>query len=246
VRKVVACKPGRDEGSLSRCFAELSPEQLSKVRYISVDMNPSYFKSILRTCPQAEIAVDRFHLVQKLNETFDDVRKLEYQKAAKRRDAFQTTMLSRGNRFMYLERVDTKSIEEHNMLGKIKMLNDQISNAMIITDYFHRVLDEKGVLNFRKRLAKWYGLVRESRSKAFTSFAKLVRKYRRNIEAYIKTGLTTAVSEGINNKIKVLKRMGYGYTNRKAFQNKILQRCGFLNSAHINTSFMFWHVTTPQ
>lgn len=246
VRKVVACRPGRDEASLIRCLRELTPEQLSNVRYVSVDMNPGYFKAILKTCPDAEIAVDRFHLVQKLNETFDEVRKLEYQKAAKRRDSFQTTMLSRGNRFMYLERTDTKSIEEHNMLGKIKMLNDQISNAMIMTDYFHRVLDEKSLLNFRKRLAKWYGLVRESRSKAFISFVKLVRKYRKNIEAYIKTGLTTAVSEGINNKIKVLKRMGYGYSNQKAFQNKILQRCGFLNSRYLNTNFMFWHVPTPQ
>ena len=147
---------------------------------------------------------------------------------------------------MYLERTDTKSIEEHNMLGKIKMLNDQISNAMIITDYFHRVLDEKGINNFKTRLVKWYSLVRESGSKHFRAFARLVRKYRRNIEAYIKTGLTTAVSEGINNKIKVLKRMGYGYANRNAFQNKILQRCGFLNSRYIDTNFMFWHVTTPQ
>lgn len=246
VSKVIASKPGRDERSLTRCLKVLSMEQLRSVEFISVDMNPGYFKAILKTCPQAEIAVDRFHLVQNLNQTFDDVRKQEYKKASLRRDSFQKTMLSAGNRFMYLERTDTKSIEEHNMLGKIKMLNDQISNAMIITDYFHRVLDEKGINNFRQRLIKWYSLVRESRSKHFKAFAGLVRKYRKNIEAYIKTGLTTAISEGINNKIKVLKRMGYGYTNQKAFQNKILQRCGFLNSRYINTNFLMWHVPTPQ
>jgi transposase len=246
VSKVIACQPGRDARSLAKCLRELTPEQLARVRYISVDMNPGYFKAILKTCPQAEIAVDRFHLVQKLNETFDEVRKQEYAKASRRKDTFQQTMLSAGNRFMYLERTDTKSIEEYNMLGKIKLLNDQISNAMIIIDYFHRVLDEKGTTNFRRRLVKWYGLVRESGSITFRSFAKLVRKYRKNIEAYIKTGLTTAISEGMNNKIKVLKRMGYGYTNQKAFQNKILQRCGFLNSRHLSTNFMFWHVPTPQ
>lgn len=246
VSKVIACKPGRDAKSLTKCLRELTPEQLAGVRHISIDMNPGYFKAILKTCPQAEIAVDRFHLVQKLNETFDEVRKREYTKASRRKDSFQQTMLSAGNRFMYLERTDTKSIEEHNMLGKIKVLNDQINNAMIMTDYFHRVLDEKGISNFRQRLARWYGLVRESGSKPFRDFAGLVRKYRKNIEAYIKTGLTTAISEGINNKIKVLKRMGYGYTNQNAFQNKILQRCGFLNSRYLNTNFMFWHVPTPQ
>lgn len=246
VSKVIGCHPGRDAQSLARCLRELTPEQRAEVKFISIDMNPGYFKAILKMCPQAEIAVDRFHLVQKLNETFDMVRKQEYKIAVRLKDSFQQTMLSRGSRFMYLERVDTKSIEEHNMLGKIKMLNDQISNAMILTDYFHRVLDEKEIGPFRKRLQKWYCLVRESKSKPYRAFAKLVRKYRKNIEAYIKTGLTTAVSEGINNKIKVLKRMGYGYTNQKAFQNKILQRCGFLNSTHLNTNFLFWHVPTPQ
>ncbi len=246
VSKVIACHPGRDERSLKQCLKELSPEQLKRVQFISVDMNPGYFAALLKMCPDAEIAVDRFHLVQKLNEAFDLVRKQEYAKAKNRKDSFQQTMLSRGNRFMYLERTDTKSIEEHNMLGKIKMLNDQIHNAMILTDYFHRVLDEKGIEKFRKKLIKWYQIVRESKSKIYRKFAKLVRNYRRNIEAYIKTGLTTAVSEGINNKIKVLKRMGYGYTNEKAFKNKILQRCGFLNSRYINTNFLMWHVPTPQ
>lgn len=244
--KVIACHPGRDAKSLQRCLKELSPEQLKSVKFISVDMNPGYFAAILKMCPDAEIAVDRFHLVQKLNESFDLVRKQEYKKATERKDSFQQTMLSAGNRFLYLERTDTKSIEEHNMLGKIKLLNDQIHNAMILTDYFHKVLDQKGIKKFREKLKRWYGLVRESRSKVFRKFAKLVRSYRRNIEAYIKTGLTTAVSEGINNKIKVLKRMGYGYSNEKAFKNKILQRCGFLNSTFINTNFMFWHVPTPQ
>lgn len=246
VSKIIAVEPGRDARSLQRCLNVLSAEQLKKVKFISVDMNPSYFKAIIKTCPDAEIAVDRFHLVQKLNETFDQVRKQEYESAKRRKDSFQKTMLSSGNRFMYLERIDTKSIEEHNMLGKIKMLNDRISNAMILTDYFHRVLDEVSLLEFRRRLSKWYGLVRESKSKVYKKFAGLVRKYRKNIETYIKTGLTTAVSEGINNKIKVLKRMGYGYTNRNAFKNKILQRCGFLNSHYINTNFLMWHVPTPQ
>ena len=244
--KVIACHPGRDAWSLRRCLKELSPVHLSKVKYISVDMNPGYFKAIMKVCPDAEVAVDRFHLVQKLNEVFDDVRKQEYKKAANNRDSFQKTMLSAGSRFMYLERVDTKSVEEHNMLGKIKLLNDQINNAMIITDYFHQVLDQKSLGLFRKKLTRWYQLVRESGSKHYKKFAKLIRKYRKNIETYIKTGLTTAISEGMNNKIKVLKRMGYGYSNEKAFQNKILQRCGFLNSRHINTNFMFWHVPTPQ
>ncbi|MGZ3771360.1 MAG: transposase [Bdellovibrio sp.] len=49
-----------------------------------------------------------------------------------------------------------------------------------------------------------------------------MKKYQSHIEIYIKSRLTTAVSEGLNNKIKVPKRVGYTYANQISFQNKIL------------------------
>ena len=80
----------------------------------------------------------------------------------------------------------------------------------------------------------------------FLKFAKTIRKYRRNIEAYISSRLTTAVAEGLNNKIKVLRRMGYGYTNAVSYCRKILQRCGYLNHLSINTDEFFYRVPEPR
>ena len=97
-------------------------------------------------------------------------------------------------------------------------------------------------MNGKTELFMAHQWVRESGLKAFRKLATTIRKYRLNIESYIKSKLTTAVSEGLNNKIKVLKRMGYGYTNEESFQLKILQRCGYLNSNHINTNSWFWQV----
>ena len=111
---------------------------------------------------------------------------------------------------------------------------------MLIVDEFHKVLEEKGVGPFRKRLARWYRLIRQARLKPLTTFALKVRKYRMNIEAYIRSNLTTAISEGLNNKIRVLKAMAYGYTNEKSFMNKILQRCGFLNAKWMDTKLLFF------
>jgi hypothetical protein len=61
----------------------------------------------------------------------------------------------------------------------------------------------------------------------------------------VKTKLTTAKSEGLNNKIKVLRRSAYGYTNEASYMNKILQRCGYLNSRFIHTSSWFWRLPSP-
>ncbi len=244
--KVIANAPGRTYSSLINCLNVLSAEQLESIKFFSVDMHADFFKAILKKCPNAEIAVDRYHLIEGMNRVFNDLRKDEFKKAQKRKDEFQIGMLEAGRRFILMERDPILSIEEGNMLGKLKMLNTNINAGMLIVDVFHKILDQTGLKKFRQKLGRWYHLVKVAKLPLFNKFALKVMKYRKNIEAYIKSRLTTAISEGLNNKIKVLKRMGYNYTNEKSFQNKILQRCGFLNSRHINTDFLFWHVPTPQ
>jgi transposase len=244
--KVISNAVGRNYSALRQCLNVLSKEQLESVEFFSIDMHKEFFNVVSRSCPNAEIAIDRYHLVQQMNEVFNELRRDEFKKAQKRHDDFQVGMLEAGRRFILMERDPVLSTEEKNLLGKLKMLNVNINAGMLIVDVFHKVLDQKSLRKFRKKLGRWYSLVRASGIKLFRKFALKVMKYRKNIEAYIKSRLTTAIAEGLNNKIKVLKRMGYNYTNEKSFQNKILQRCGFLNSRFINTNFMFWHVPTPQ
>jgi len=244
--KVLFNAMGRDSSALGSCLIQLTAKQREEVKFFALDMNDGFFKAVQKYCPKAEIAVDRYHLVENMNLVFNELRKSEYRKAKRMKDQFQLGMLDPGRRFILMERKPILSIEEQNMLGKLKMLNVNISAGMLIVDYFHKVLDQKSLKKFREKLALWYGLVRDSKLKIFRKFAMKVRAYRKHIEAYIKSNLTTALSEGLNNKIKVLKRMGYNYTNDKSFRNKILQRCGFLNSTFINTNFLFWHVPTPQ
>lgn len=57
-------------------------------------------------------------------------------------------------------------------------------------------------------------MVRDSKLKPLRKFAKQVRRYRLNIEAYIRSNLTTANSEGLNYKIRVLTAMAYKLSER--------------------------------
>lgn len=57
------------------------------------------------------------------------------------------------------------------------------------------------------------------------------------LKNYFNFRLTTALSEGTNNVIKMLKRRGFGYRNMTYFKLKILQVCGFLNSKYVPMEF---------
>lgn len=240
--KILSNAPGRDAKSLAQCLKVLSREQRASIKIFAVDMHEPFMLAIRKLCPNAQICVDRFHLAERVNDTFDELRKAEFKKAKDNNDTFQEGMLSPHRKFVLVEREKKLKKSDLKMLDRLKELNKNILNGMILVEHFHRMLDKTDILEFRKSLMLWYGLVRESGLSPFRKLAKLIRKYRGYIEAYIGSRLTTAKSEGLNNKIKVLRRSGYGYTNQDSYLNKILQRCGYLNSRFINTSGWFWGI----
>jgi len=241
--KVLTNAKGRSERSLTSCLTQLPKELLERVKFIAVDMHDGFIKAAQKHCPNAQVAVDRFHVAENLNGAFDKVRKAEFEAAKANKDLFQREMLMPTKRFILMERKKHLSDKDQGRLDKLRRLNQNIHSAMLLIEYFHRILDKKTVQQFRKGLKLWEELVVESELTPFIDFLKTVKKYQDRIEVYIRSHLTTAVSEGINNKIKVLKRVGYTYTNESSFQHKILQRCGLLNSQNIDTANWFWHAT---
>jgi transposase len=241
--KVLSNDFGRDSKALESCLSELSPEQLLKVEKFAVDMHEPFMSVIRKKCANAEICVDRFHLAQCVNKAFDKLRRSEFRKAKESNNEFAENMLEPHRRFILVSRKKDLSRSEKKLLDKLRDTNKEIHTGMLLVEYFHRALDKASVLSFRKALVAWYLVVRESKLEPFVKLANLVRKYREQIESYIKSGLTTAVAEGLNNKIKTLKKMAYGYSNKKSFLRKILQRCGFLNHRNIRTDDLFYCVT---
>lgn len=243
--KVLFNGSGRDGAALNMAMNILSPGQLLAVEKFAVDMHEPFISVINKKCPNAEVVIDRFHLAQKINEAFDKLRRLEFKKAKSNKDNFTQDMLEPHRRFILLARDADLSKSEMKLVDRLRLANRDINCGMLLVEYFHKALDQKRVPEFRKVLGRWYQLCRNTRLEPFLNFSKTLRKYRKNIEAYITSRLTTAAIEGLNNKIKVLKRMGYGYTNETSFMRKILQRCGYLNHLSINTDEFFFRLPHP-
>jgi len=243
--KVLFNAMGRDSEALETALSVLSKGQKLSVENFAVDMHEPFITVIESECPNSAVCVDRFHLAQKVNEAFDKVRRAEFKKARDNKDEFNKSMLEPHCRFILVAREKDLSKSEQKLLDKLRRVNESIHTAMLLVEYFHKALDKTTMKSFRKTLATWHWVVRESKLEPFLALQKTICKYRKNIEAYITSRLTTAVAEGLNNKIKVLKRMGYGYTNPTSFCRKIMQRCGYLNHLSINTDKFFFKWPNP-
>lgn len=241
---VLANAKGRDARSLKTCLKQLTETQRQQIRYIAVDMHDGFIRAAEKLCPNAKVVVDRFHVAEGLNRAFNKVRQAEFEKAKENQDPFQKEMLMPSKRFIFMERQRDLSKKDQGRLDRIRKLNHNINTGMMLVEYFHAVLDKKNVQDYRKGLELWMDLVETSDLEPLKDFANTVVKYHDRIETYIESHLTTAVSEGLNNKIKVFKRAGYCYTNQDSFMNKILQRAGHLNSRFMNTKSWFWGLGT--
>jgi transposase len=244
--KVLFNALGRDSKALTAAMSVLSKGQKLSVEHFAVDMHEAFISVIKSECPNAEVCIDRFHLVQKVNEAFDKVRRSEFKKAGETNDKLSRDMLEPHRRFILVSRNKDLSKSEQKLLDKLRKANDSINTAMLLVEYFHKALDKKTVKGFNETLDLWHQVVGESKLEPFLKLAETIRRYHFNIEAYIKSRLTTAAAEGLNNKIKVLRRMGYGYTNPISYCRKILQRCGYLNHLSINTDEFFYRMPAPR
>lgn len=236
--KVLWNSIGREKASLDECFKKLTPEQRNSCEFFCSDIHRPFIQSARQNLPNAKLAVDRFHVVQKLTDAMDSLRKSEFKKVKEDKD--MKKMLHPHRRYIFTAKPSERTEAEKNWLDNLRNLNKNINTGLLLVEYFYCAIDAESIEVFRKNLINWYKLVRQSRLSAFTRVSKTIRRCRKFIEVYIASGLTTAVSEGLNNKIKTLKRVGYGYPNTKSFQLKILQRCGYLNHYHINTDKLFY------
>lgn len=243
--KVLFNALGRDFKALDSALMVLSPGQKLCVEQFAVDMHDPFISAIEKNCPNAKVVIDRFHLAQKINEAFDKLRKSEFKKARETNDHVSRDMLEPHRRFILVARDKHLSKAEERLIDKLRYANQNIHAGMLLVEIFHKALDQKIVKAFRTHLTRWYLVARQAKLPSFLEFAKLLRRYRHAIETYIISRLTTAVIEGLNNKIKTLKRMAYGYTNPTSFLRKILQRCGYLNHRSINTDDFFFRVPDP-
>jgi len=70
-----------------------------------------------------------------------------------------------------------------------------------------------------------------SKLKPFIKLATTIKKHKHCILAYVKTRLTNGLTEGLNNKIRLIMRRAYGFHSAHALAAMIHLGCGGITLA---------------
>jgi len=213
---------GRGREDVRPFFELLGEAGRERIEAVAMDMNGAYAKEVEAQCPQAEIVYDLFHVVAKYaREVIDRVRvdeanRLKHDKAARK--------VIKGSRWLLLRNPENiKRREDKIRIKDLLAANRRLATVYILKDDIKHLWDYTYPGAARRFWKQWYNRAIRSRIAPLKAFARKLSGYIDGIISHCRYPLHTSLLEGINNKIKVIKRMAYGYRDDDYFFLKIRQ-----------------------
>lgn len=192
----------------------------AKIEAIAIDMSPAYIEAVTTNLPHAAIVFDHFHVVKMFNEKLSVLRRDIFRELA---DDAQKAVL-KGTRWLLLKNPENLDPDrnEKERLDAALSINRPLSIAYYLKEDLRQIWSQKNEAEAGKCLDAWVGKANASEIPILKKFAKTLENHRYGILAYYRHPISTGPLEGMNNKIKTMKRQAYGFRDVEFFKLRIL------------------------
>lgn len=227
-RRVLWVGRGRGRDDVRPFFELLGPAGCARLEAAVMDMSASYGDELRAHCPHAAIVYDLFHVVAKYGrEVIDRVRVDETNRIARAKGPNDPATRARrrvvkGTRWLLLRNRDTlRTSADRVRLKELLAANRALFLVYVLKDDLKQLWGFRYPAVARRFWHQWYRRAMASRLPALKAFARNLAGHIDGIIGHCRYPLHTSFLEGINNKIKVLKRMAYGFRDDTYFFLKI-------------------------
>lgn len=218
--KILDILPSRNLERLCAHYRQYEVKERFAVKEIVMDMSNIFRAAAHLLFPNARITADKFHVIRLVSWSMDNVRKriqkLFYKQKRKWFKRSKNILLRPGYKL---------SLEEKSILNQMLSASSELEKAYTLKELFYKAFRKKSKRAAARQLRDWLLLAAESGIPEFAHCIDTFTKWRSAIINIVESKLTNGFTEGINNKIKVLKRISFGYRNFERFRNRILYLC---------------------
>lgn len=207
----------RKQETLEEFFSLFGEENCKLVEACAMDMWDPFEAAVKKHCPQAKIVYDPFHIIASYGrEVVDKVRVAETKKAKERhRDVYK------GSRYILLSNHKNLKDWQQERLSELLAINKRLFTVYLLKDDLKRLFKYRSPYWAERFFRGWYRRAIYSKIEALKKFARMLKRRLPGILAHCRYPIHTSLLEGINNKIKVIKRVAYGYRDEEYFFLKI-------------------------
>lgn len=219
--RVVWVAEGKSGETLRQFFEALGAARAQKLRLVAMDMSEAYVSVVKECAPEAEIVFDRFHVVKLLLDAVDEVRRAEC-----RRLTGEDLRALKHTRFSLLRNPKHLSPQDKAAIARVEATNRRLTRAYQLRVDFEELWRLRSESKAREFLMRWTRSALQSRLEPFRKFGRTVRAHLDGILMFVRAyGVTNAIAEGMNNKIKLLIHKAYGFHSVNALMSMIFLCC---------------------
>jgi transposase len=225
----------RTEDSLRRFFQILDDETRLSIRFVCSDMWQPYLNVIAEQLKHAVHVLDRFHIMKKMNEAIDEVRRGEARRLAE--DGYEPVL--KHSRWCLLKRPENRTEKETVKLSELLQYNLQSVRSHLLREDFQRFWEYVSPSWAVKFLDQWCTRTMRSKIEPMKKIVGTLREHRDLILNWFRAkGMVSAGSvEGLNNKAKLTIRKAYGFHTYKAIEIALYHTLGDLPEPNFTHEF---------
>jgi transposase len=226
----------RTEDSLRWFFRyALSSETRAGIRFVCSDMWQPYLSVIQEQIGQAVHVLDRFHVMKKLNEAVDQVRRDETRRL--KQDGYEQVL--KHSRWCLLKRPENLTDQQTVKLSELLKYNLQSVRAYLLREDFQRFWEYTHSSWAGRFLDEWCRRAKRSRLAPLQKVAASLHNHRELILNWFRARGTISAGpvEGFNNKAKLTTRKAYGYRTLNAVKTALYHTLGALPEPEFTHEF---------
>jgi len=225
---VLAVLPDRLKTTVVAWLQTIPPVMRARITTVCTDIWDGYISAAQEVLPEAAIVIDRFHVARHYRDGVDTLRKQEVRRLKKELPKESHDDL-KHTRWPFRKRSADLDAAERDHLDKLLAHSPALQQAYTLREELTTIFDSaRSKADGLRRIQFWRRRVEKSDLRCFDQFLKLLDTWLDLIANYFINHQTSGFVEGLNNKLKVLKRRCYGLRNVvRLFQRLTLDLDGY-------------------
>ncbi|MEW6236840.1 MAG: transposase [Candidatus Omnitrophota bacterium] len=196
---------GWAEKALNRFYRKLGKKRCRQIEAVAMDMWPAFMKATKKHCPQARLVFDKFHILSRMAQVVDQVRRREFKRAS-----MKTREVIKGSRYLLLRNRAKVRGKKRIRLSELLALNKPINAVHVSNKDLKPLWDYRSPQWAETYFRDWYRRAIYSKIEPLKKFARMLRKHWEGIAANFLYPIHSSLLKAINNKAKVIKRIALG------------------------------------
>lgn len=217
-KELIGMVESRRHKDIKEVLKSFGEEILSQIQEVSIDLSGNYKRLVQKMLQNADIVADRFHVTKLVNEELNRARNAQ-KKAIKEIDdedkKKELEEVMKNSRYALLEPKERLTKKQELKLKEVKKAFPNLAKMYDKKEEFRTIF--QGSVNWTDGLLKTLDWLKEVQD-IFKDSAGTIGRWFEEITNYFVSRTTSGAVEGINNRLKLIKRSGYGFRNFENFR----------------------------